>query len=49
MFQRLNRKLYISVIKAYGYRVSDKESSFGKERALQAEKVAKEEDPFLNW
>jgi hypothetical protein len=31
------------------YRVPEKESNFNKEKVAQAEKVAKEEDPFLEW
>jgi hypothetical protein len=29
--------------------VSEKESSFAKDRTAQAEKVSRDEDPFINW
>jgi len=29
--------------------ISDKESNFNKEKVASAEKVSKDEDPFLDW
>ena len=47
MSQKSKRKIFSLFKKAF--RVSDKESNFNKEKAAQAEKVSKENDPFLEW